>query len=110
MISSGSRGGGEVIEYPLIDDLPTLVWAANLAALELHVPQWTIDRRSTRIGGEPARGTPDRLVFDLDPGPGTSIVDCAKVATRLAELLTADGLTPFATTSGSKGMLYRTNF
>jgi bifunctional non-homologous end joining protein LigD len=43
-------------------------------------------------------------VFDLDPGPGATIVDCARVAERLHDILTGDGLTPFAKTSGSKGM------
>jgi bifunctional non-homologous end joining protein LigD len=94
---SGSRGRGGIIEYPLIDDLPALVWAANLAALELHVPQWTVGRGSVRR-------PPDRVVFDLDPGPDTSIVECARVAERLREILVEDGLTPIAKTSGSKGM------
>ena len=94
--STGSRGG-DVVEYPLIDDLPALVWAANMAALELHVPQWT-------IGPGQVRRPPDRLVFDLDPGPGTTVVECARVAERLHDLLVADGLTPVAKTSGSKGM------
>jgi bifunctional non-homologous end joining protein LigD len=97
---SGSRGGGEHIDYVLIDDLPTLVWAANLAALELHVPQWTVDDSATAA----ARRPPDRLVFDLDPGPGATIVECCRVAERLREILVADGLTPVAKTSGSKGM------
>ncbi|MGD9607746.1 MAG: ATP-dependent DNA ligase, partial [Leucobacter sp.] len=49
--------------YPLVDDEATLVWLAQLAALEIHVPQWRFD-----AAGEPGR--PDRLVFDLDPGEG----------------------------------------
>ncbi|MET8853093.1 DNA ligase D [Amycolatopsis sp. NPDC004625] len=89
-------GRGGTIDYPILDDLPGLVWAANMAALELHVPQWTV--------ASGARGTPDRLVFDLDPGPGTTIVDCCRVAERLHDVLVADGLTPYAKTSGSKGM------
>ncbi|MEV4313911.1 DNA ligase D [Actinocrispum sp. NPDC049592] len=93
--SSGSRGSGDTIRYALLEELPALVWSANMAALELHVPQWTV------AGG---RDAPDRLVFDLDPGPGTTIVDCCRVAERLGDLLEADGLTPFATTSGGKGM------
>jgi hypothetical protein len=97
--SSGSRGHGETIEYVLLEELPALVWAANMAALELHIPQWT-------VAPDGARGTPDRLVFDLDPGPGTTIVECCRVAERLRELLLADGLTPFAKTSGSKGELW----
>ncbi|SFW88421.1 DNA ligase D [Amycolatopsis australiensis] len=97
--STGSRSGrGEgTITYALLEELAALVWAANMAALELHVPQWQVDR----AGG---RRPPDRLVFDLDPGPGTSIVDCCRVAERLRELLAAGGLTAFAKTSGSKGM------
>jgi bifunctional non-homologous end joining protein LigD len=97
--SSGSRsGGGETtVEYPLVEELAALVWLANLAALELHVPQWTVGRDSVRRA-------PDRLVLDLDPGEGTTIVECARVAERLYDILVADGLTPVAKTSGSKGM------
>jgi bifunctional non-homologous end joining protein LigD len=88
---------GDIIRYPLLQELAALVWAANLAALELHVPQWTVS----------ADGTPElpnRLVFDLDPGPGTTVVDCCRVAERLHDVLTADGLVPVVTTSGSKGL------
>ncbi|CRK57032.1 ATP-dependent DNA ligase clustered with Ku protein, LigD [Alloactinosynnema sp. L-07] len=95
--SSGSRGSGDMIDYPLIYELAALVWAANLAALELHVPQWT-------VAPGPTRGLPDRLVFDLDPGPGATVIDCARVAERLHEALIDRGLTPVAKTSGSKGM------
>ncbi|MEU3627858.1 DNA ligase D [Amycolatopsis coloradensis] len=96
----GERGEhGEPIEYPLIDELAGLVWAANMAALEIHVPQYTVDP-----GPPPLRRAPDRLVFDLDPGPETSIVDCCRVAERLQDVLAADGLTAFPKTSGSKGM------
>ncbi|MEV0074368.1 DNA ligase D [Amycolatopsis sp. NPDC050768] len=97
--STGSRSGRGpgTISYPLIDDLPGLVWAATMAALELHTPQWTVD-------ADGQRQLPDRLVFDLDPGPGTTVVECCRVAERLRAILTADGLTPFAKTSGSKGM------
>ncbi|MEU4674541.1 non-homologous end-joining DNA ligase [Amycolatopsis sp. NPDC023774] len=97
--SSGTRSGKgpRTITYPLIEDVPSLVWAANLAALELHVPQWT-------IGPGPKRQSPDRLVFGLDPGPGATVVECARVAERLLEVLTADGLTPLPKTSGSKGL------
>ncbi len=94
--SRSGRGDGE-IEYALLDELAALVWAANMAALELHVPQWRVDADGRRL-------PPDLLVFDLDPGPGTSIVHCCRVAERLREVLLDDGLTPFAKTSGSKGM------
>jgi bifunctional non-homologous end joining protein LigD len=93
----GSSKDRETLDYVVVDDLPTLVWAANLAALELHVPQWTVGPR----GG--VRG-PDRLVLDLDPGAPATVVECAEVALMLKELVEADGLVPVAKTSGSKGM------
>jgi bifunctional non-homologous end joining protein LigD len=95
--SSGSRGRGDHIDFALLDDLPGLVWAANLAALELHVPQWT-------VGSDGVPRLPDRVVFDLDPGPDTTIVECCRIAERLRDILRADGLAPVAKTSGSKGM------
>lgn len=83
--------------YPLANDRATLVWLAQLAALELHVPQWRVGR-----GGE--RRNPDRLVLDLDPGEGATLLDCAEVA-RLARAILADmGLDPLPVTSGSKGI------
>ncbi len=93
----GSTKDRETIDYVVIDDLPTLTWAANLACLELHVPQWTVGPR----GG--VRDA-DLLVLDLDPGPPATIVECAEVACLLRDLLLADGLDAFAKTSGSKGM------
>ncbi|WP_328442769.1 non-homologous end-joining DNA ligase [Amycolatopsis sp. NBC_00438] len=101
--STGSRsvkGEGE-IEYALLDELAALVWTANMAALELHVHQWKVDSDGVRQAS-------DLLVFDLDPGPGTSIVQCCRVAERLRDVLLEDGLTPFAKTSGSKGSVDRT--
>jgi bifunctional non-homologous end joining protein LigD len=97
LTGSGSRGRGEAVDYPLLDDLPALVWAANLAALELHVPQWTAP-------GDETRQAPDRLVFDLDPGPPATIVECCRTAERLYDILVADGLMPVPKTSGSKGL------
>ena len=91
--SPGSTKKRESIDYAVIEELAALVWVANLATLELHTPMW-------RMGG----GGPDLLVFDLDPGPGTSIVECCEVALLLRPLLEAEGLTPIAKTSGSKGM------
>lgn len=97
-LPTDTRGQGSgLIDYPLVDDLPSLVWAANLAALELHVPQWTLDRNGTPR-------PPDRLVFDLDPGAPADVVSCCRVAERLYDLLIADGLTPAVKTSGSKGL------
>ncbi len=93
----GSSRGRETLDMVLLTAVPDLVWSANLAALEVHVPQWQVDDDGT------AR-LPDLLVLDLDPGPGTDVVDCARVAHRLRERLVADGLDPVVKTSGSKGL------
>ncbi len=93
----GSSTGAESLDFAVLGDLASLVWAANLAGLELHVPQWT-------VGARGAARRPDRLVFDLDPGAPATIVECAEVALRLRELLVEDGLEVVAKTSGSKGM------
>ncbi|HZR04417.1 MAG TPA: non-homologous end-joining DNA ligase [Candidatus Udaeobacter sp.] len=86
--------GGPDINYILIDDLRTLTWVANIAALELHpflhrVPR--IDR-------------PTSVVFDLDPGEGANVLDCAAVAFRLRDVLAKLRLKSFAKLSGSKGI------
>ncbi|MGW8376295.1 non-homologous end-joining DNA ligase [Streptomyces sp. ODS28] len=78
----------------LLQDLPSLVWAANLAALELHTPQWRTARQAEA----------DRLVFDLDPGEGASVLECRTVADWLRDRLAEDGLTALPKTSGSKGL------
>ncbi len=102
--SSGGGGwgraesSGEDVEYVVVDDRPALIWAANLAAIEFHVPLWHIGRR-----GQPP-GRPDHLVFDLDPGPGASIVECSRVACWIADRLSAGHREPVAKTSGAKGM------
>ncbi|HKA67657.1 MAG TPA: non-homologous end-joining DNA ligase [Actinomycetes bacterium] len=93
----GSTMGREEITYIVCDDRATLVWLANLAALELHVPQWRIKPRG---GAAP----PDLLVFDLDPGPPATVVECTRVALMLSELLAEDKLTGYPKTSGAKGM------
>jgi bifunctional non-homologous end joining protein LigD len=87
--------GDEGVVYVVCDDLPTLVWLANLAALELHVPQWRIPDNE-----EPKA---DLLVFDLDPGPPADIIDCCNVALAIQQLVEADGLTAYPKTSGNKG-------
>jgi bifunctional non-homologous end joining protein LigD len=84
-------------EYPLADDVASLVWFAQIAALELHVPQW----RFTHSGG---RGMPDRMVLDLDPGPGVGLAQCAEIARIAHDLLSGMGLEPMPVTSGSKGI------
>jgi len=93
----GSSSGRDDASYPLVLDLATLVWLANLAALELHVPQWQVGPRGAVKG-------PDRLVIDLDPGPPAGLAECAAVALMVRERLVADGLSPVPVTSGSKGM------
>ncbi len=93
----GSTKNRESIDFAILCDLPSLVWAANLATLELHVPMWTVGPR----GG--VRGA-DLLVFDLDPGPPATIVECCRVATVVRQALAADGMDAWAKTSGSKGM------
>jgi bifunctional non-homologous end joining protein LigD len=92
--SRSSRGRGGAVEYVVIDDLATLIWAANLAAIELHVPMW-------RFADQ---GEPDLLVFDLDPGAPATIVECCLVAQELRPLLQADGFDSLAKTSGGKGL------
>lgn len=88
--------------YPLIDDRATLVWLAQIASLEIHVPQWRVGRSGGR--SSPERPNPDRLVLDLDPGDGATLADCAEVA-RLARAILSDmGLDPLPVTSGSKGL------
>lgn len=95
--SSGSRGGGDTVTYPLVDDVAGLTYLANLAALEFHVPQWKF------AATEPQQ--PDRLVIDLDPGPGAGLAECAALALiirdRLVDISSADVV---PVTSGSKGM------
>jgi bifunctional non-homologous end joining protein LigD len=82
------------IDYTLADERPTLVWLANLAAIELHVP----------LARAEAIEQPTALVFDLDPGPPASILECCHVAVQLQGMFEHLGLQSFAKTSGSKGL------
>ncbi|MCW2665847.1 MAG: ATP-dependent ligase [Frankiales bacterium] len=91
--SPGSSKNRETIHYTVIESLAGLMWTANLASLELHTHLWRV--------GEPS---PDMVVFDLDPGPPATIVECCEVAQLLRPVLQADGLEPYVKTSGSKGM------
>jgi bifunctional non-homologous end joining protein LigD len=93
----GSTKDAGELDYVVVDDLPTLVWAANLAAIEVHVPQWSVGPRG-------AVRDPDLLVVDLDPGAPAGVLECAQVALLVREHLAADGLTPVVKTSGSKGL------
>ena len=89
-----SEGGRRTVHYILADDLPTLVWLANLAALELHP--------SLALGKDIQ--CPTEMVFDLDPGPPANIVQCCQVAMWLREIFEHWGLESFPKTSGSKGL------
>jgi len=86
-----------VTVYPLVNDLATLTWLAQIGTLEIHVPQWRFD-----AAGAPAR--PDRLVLDLDPGEGVGLAECAEVARWARALLLDMGLDTLPVTSGSKGI------
>ena len=104
--SSRSRSPGEPIEYVVLDDLPSLIWAANLAALELHVPMWRFPEhgKGSRSPAPEHGWSPDLLVFDLDPGAPATIVDCCRVAEALRPVLADDGLDALPKTSGGKGL------
>ena len=83
--------------YPLINDAATLVWLAQLASLEVHVPQWA-------FGGSGEVRGPDRLVLDLDPGAGASMDQCVELAHLIREVLDGAGMACIPVTSGSKGI------
>jgi bifunctional non-homologous end joining protein LigD len=89
-------GEHEPIVYSALGDRPGLLWAANLAAIEFHVPLWHVAK------GKANPAPPDFMVFDLDPGPETTIVECCRVAQWIGERLDRESL--FAKTSGSKGL------
>ncbi len=89
-----SEGNQRTVNYILANDLPTLVWIANLASLELH-PSLSLAAHIE---------TPTMIVFDLDPGPPANIVQCAQVAIWVRAIFDHFGLQSFPKTSGSKGM------
>jgi bifunctional non-homologous end joining protein LigD len=89
-----SEGNNRYMNYCLAQDLPTLVWAANLADLELH----------TSLAKKNDVAKPTMMVFDLDPGAPADIVQCCQVGLWLRDLLGAMKLKAFAKTSGSKGL------
>ena len=84
----------KIVEFCVCEDLPTLVWLGNLAALELH----------TSLSRAVPIERPTMMVFDLDPGPPATIVECCRVALLLQGMFEGLGLQAFAKTSGSKGM------
>lgn len=85
------------IYYPLVNDPATLTWLAQIASLEIHVPQWTVDSHGSAL-------PPDRLVLDLDPGEGAGLPECVEVAKLARTILQDVGLEPVPVTSGSKGI------
>jgi bifunctional non-homologous end joining protein LigD len=89
-----SEGNKRTINYLLANDLPTLVWIANLASIELH-PSLSLSTDITM---------PTMIVFDLDPGPPADIVQCAQVGLWVHEIFDHFGLQSFPKTSGSKGL------
>jgi len=88
------RDGGPDIRYVVVNDLPTMVWCANLANLEIH----------PFLHRVPKLGQPTSLVFDLDPGEGVDILACGRVAMLLKTLFEKLKLEIFPKVSGSKGM------
>jgi len=89
-----TRDEGEQMTVCLVNDLDTLIWVENLASLELHVP--------LARAGSPE--TPDSMVFDLDPGDSANVLDCARVALILRDLLLELKLASYVKTSGRKGL------
>lgn len=93
-VALGPGDSGGAIDYCLLDDVPALVWAANLAALELHTPM----ARAADIE------SPTMVVFDLDPGAPAAMIECAEVAMGIHDTLAGLDLEVLAKTSGSKGL------
>ncbi|MCB0895280.1 MAG: non-homologous end-joining DNA ligase [Nocardioidaceae bacterium] len=98
--TTGSRAPskfGDMLVFPIVDDLATLTWLVNLAALELHVHQWTVGRDNRPRGA-------DRLVIDLDPGEPAGLHECCRVALLVRDKLAERDLHARPVTSGSKGL------
>ena len=94
------RRAGRDPVFPFIDDLAGLTFFANLNSLEFHVPQWRFEGE----GRDAVPLNPDRLVIDLDPGPGTGLREVSVVAVIVRDRLSEIGLASVPVTSGSKGM------
>ena len=91
-VLAGERAGN--IDFCVCENRPTLVWMAQLAAIELH-PSLSLARKPEQ---------PTVLAFDLDPGPPADVIDCCRVALRLRDLFGHFGVACFPKTSGSKGL------
>src|SRR5699024_8468008 len=108
----GQQHSDHVNIYPLAEDEAVLAWFGQVAALELHVPQWRFESDVVPFiprddDGDPPVAklrNPDRMVLDLDPGAGTDVTDCAQVARWCREVLDDMDLPSVPVTSGSKGV------
>lgn len=89
-----SDSNKEEMDYCVVDGVATLIWAANLADIEIH----------TSLASAAERQTPRALVFDLDPGPPADVLDCAEIALTIRGMLNELGLESLIKTSGSKGL------
>ncbi|NDK88591.1 ATP-dependent DNA ligase [Gordonia desulfuricans] len=102
----GVEHSSRIIEYVVADSAATLVWLAQMAALELHTPQWRLptgdDESLQRFAAEGPKA--NRLVLDLDPGPEVPLRECAEVALAIHEMLDHAGLASYPVTSGGKGI------
>ena len=94
---AGIQHKDHVNTYPLVNDPAVLAWFGQVAALEIHVPQWRFSRDHEPLN-------PDRMVLDLDPGEGAGLAECAEVALLCRGLLADMGLQAVPVTSGSKGI------
>ena len=98
--TTGSRTASKedgTLTFPVVDDLATLTWLANLAAIELHVHQWRVSDDGEPLGA-------DRIVIDLDPGDPAGLHECAQVALLARDKLAAIGVASTPVLSGSKGI------
>src|SRR5690606_16211579 len=84
------------VTYPIFDSAASLAWLGQQGALELHVPQWRFDGS--------VEGPATRIVFDLDPGPGAGLEECAVVARYVRDMIGELGWKTYPVTSGSKGI------
>lgn len=95
--SPGSTKDRDSVTYPILENRAGLAWVANLAALELHTPQWS-------VGPRDGLRDADRLVIDLDPGAPAGLAECVEAAHIIRDRLADDDLASVPVTSGSKGM------